>query len=471
MKLRSTIIALVVLIALGAFVYFYELPKREENEAAELTADKVFTIDWEKLEEIRIQRFKQTVNLRKEGEYWQIYQPVRDLGDTFNINTFIQELQDLKSERVMQDVSERLTDFKLVHPDIKLTVKTAETSQTLLIGSDNPVSGSRFVKLEAADQVLVVPSSIYQTANKDINSLRNKRIFRGLEAASLETIEIFQGDRQLFALTDIDGYWMITQPIQAPADKQAVEKLINYLLYLNVAVFYTEKAQSLAGYELDPPKYRIVLGEKEKKWPALLVGKFVEGQANVLAKRDDKDPIVLLPKDLPDKITPSLFDLRNKQVISSEPEDIRRIELKTEADSIIVDNLDGRWVFSGENEGEPDQEKIAELIKKLFDLKSLEFFENVTEPEKFGFKQPSYSIRLMKDSEKVIVDLLIGTARDDEKVFLLRLPDHQIMTVDLTIIQQLPKSWQDLLPAPPAKETGETENNQLEEDAGEIPPV
>src|SRR4030095_7138839 len=81
MRWQSTAILAVVLIALGAFYYVYEIRLGPEREKTEGRKGRVFTVEPADVTERARKRPEGVVKLKRDGDGWQILEPVKGRGD------------------------------------------------------------------------------------------------------------------------------------------------------------------------------------------------------------------------------------------------------------------------------------------------------------------------------------------------------------------------------------------------------
>jgi len=81
MRWQTTAILAVILIALGAFFYVYEVRLGPEREKTEGRKGRVFTAEPADVTEVEIKRPDSVVKLKREGDGWQILEPVKARGD------------------------------------------------------------------------------------------------------------------------------------------------------------------------------------------------------------------------------------------------------------------------------------------------------------------------------------------------------------------------------------------------------
>src|ERR1700674_4449496 len=107
--LRSTIALLVVLLGLGAYIYFVTW-KRPEG-GAEAAKERVFvSLQADKIDEIKVKSESgDTTTVKKENGAWQVTSPLSDKADEGDVSAIASNLSTLEIARV---VDENPTDLK-----------------------------------------------------------------------------------------------------------------------------------------------------------------------------------------------------------------------------------------------------------------------------------------------------------------------------------------------------------------------
>src|SRR5262245_56900518 len=122
--LRSTIALIVVLIGLGAYIYFVTWKQPEGADTA-TKQDKVFDkLEADKIEELKIKSDKgDTTTVRKESGAWQITQPAATKADESELNGITSALTQLSVVRVIDENPTNLKDYGLEQPRIEVDFK------------------------------------------------------------------------------------------------------------------------------------------------------------------------------------------------------------------------------------------------------------------------------------------------------------------------------------------------------------
>src|SRR5438876_10155267 len=96
---RSTLILLIAAVALGAFVYFYEIKGGKARDEKPEPSKPAFTFKREDLTAITLTRAGQTIALENQDNKWIIKQPVNGAADQTTVDSLVNSLADARVER------------------------------------------------------------------------------------------------------------------------------------------------------------------------------------------------------------------------------------------------------------------------------------------------------------------------------------------------------------------------------------
>ena len=209
--LRSTIALLVVLIGLGAYIYFVTWKKPAEPASKQ---EKVFAgIDSSKLEELKVASDKGDVTtLKKEGGNWQLVAPLAAKADESEVSGIANALGQLEIVRVIDENPTNLNDYGLMTPRIEIDFKVTgdKDFRKLSIGEKSPTGSDLFARRNDDKKVFLIPSYQETTLNRSTFELRDKVVLK-FERDKVEGVEVKAGDKTLQVAKD-NTEWKMTQP-------------------------------------------------------------------------------------------------------------------------------------------------------------------------------------------------------------------------------------------------------------------
>lgn len=378
MKVRpGPVISVVLLVGLGAWVYFAEFRGQEERREAEEARQRPIHFERSELRAIRVENVAGAVQLRREGEKWSITEPIPTEADENAVESLIGSLESARIERRI-GVEIDLKRYALEPPEATLVLESASSErQTLSLGGSNPIGGAYFALLPGSDEVALVSSSLGDLARKDLLSLRDKSLL-ALDPWKVTMLRIERPGGTVELHKPDDG-WRLTEPVEAPADGPTITDLLTSLERLRASSFVEETpdAADLQRYGLDPPVARIVvLQDGWESERAVLFGNEANGDRH--ARTEGREPVVIAPGDFWPKVTTSLFDLRRKDLLDVNQYRVQSLRARRDggAELVLTRVEDGDWAVSGLAEGTVGDAAVDLLMRMISDLKALDFVDS-----------------------------------------------------------------------------------------------
>lgn len=154
------IAACVVLVAcVGAYLLLQAYNKNNE-ESEESTEIAVKEIDTDEITGFSYIYEGQTLAFTKEGEEWKCSSLDADI-DEDSISALLGKLDQISAaEKISPDEYGSLTEYGLDEPANTITITTAKTTETILIGSYNEMLSEYYMKVDGDENVYLVDSAI-----------------------------------------------------------------------------------------------------------------------------------------------------------------------------------------------------------------------------------------------------------------------------------------------------------------------
>jgi hypothetical protein len=275
MKPRTLLILLVVVLGLGAFIWFYEreLPSSEERTALE---KKVLELEKEDVDAVTIESKVGTVHLeripaaakkdekdskdKKDGEEdetaepaaeWRMTRPLAARADAFAVDRLLDEVAGLEKTRTLEDVDPK--DVGLDKPRATLRLATKEGEKVLAFGAEVPPGGSLVAGFKGAKEAYVVGDAILTDLEKAPGDWRDKLMFRGDREAVRRITLTSAGTAGPVVLVKRPASFWMERPIADRADRDLVDGLLSDLTGLTAERF-VDGSRPLAELGLAPPR-------------------------------------------------------------------------------------------------------------------------------------------------------------------------------------------------------------------------
>jgi hypothetical protein len=278
MRPRTLLILLAVVLALGAFIWFYERELPSSEERAE-QAKKVLTFEKDEVRKVtmegpsgkvvfeRVAQEKDDKDSKdddKDGEEapgeealgepeseWKITAPMQARADAFAVDGLLDSLADLEKTSTIEKADRKAQG--LDKPRATVRVETEDGTRVLQIGAAVPTGGALIAALEGEDRSYVVSDSIWSQIDREPGSWRDRQLFRASRDA-IARITLTVPGRQTMVLTQQNGRFRIESPFADRADKQRTDDLFADLSGLTAEQFLDQPQLAPAAMGLQPPQ-------------------------------------------------------------------------------------------------------------------------------------------------------------------------------------------------------------------------
>lgn len=387
MRTKTTLFLLVLVVGLGAFVYFFD-PNWNVTPGAG-RGPNVLGPDAVDLDYLRIALNDQPtpIALGRQPTGWEVVEPVHWAANIFAVNRLLSQLQLLQRETSFpvnslgQD-KQSLSDYGLDPPEGIVTYGRRGERQSLLIGGTTDVGNRLYVRPERGDRVFVVGNALLETLRLPLEQFRNDAVF-GIRLFEVRAWNVQLGEAgNLRVWLSRDGdKWRLDAPVQARADKAAVDTLLNRILALKVQSFVRDGPPDPSVLGLTSPALRITIEGAGGRRESLLLGSPVPGadQPRFYAMREDTPGTFLeVQVDFTDELRNAQVGLRDRRLVEFDAKQLQSLRLVPAGrPEITLQKLEnGLWqvVSRSEERGlltlPGDQEIIDALIRELAELRA-----------------------------------------------------------------------------------------------------
>jgi hypothetical protein len=267
MKPRTLLILLVLVLGLGAFVWFYERKLPSSEERATLSK-KVLELDKADVTAVAIDSPKGKIRLErtagkapapgKAGAQpqpapaveWRLTQPLATRADSFAVDRLLDGIAALEKTRTLDDVDPKAVGLDKPRAVVRLTTKKGE--RVLKLGAEVPPGGNLIAGVDGRKGAYVVGDAILSEVDKAPGDWRDRLIFRG-DREAVQRITLTGGPGGPVVLAKrADGFW-IERPFVDRADHDLVDGLLSDLTGLTADRFL-DGSRPPAALGLEPPR-------------------------------------------------------------------------------------------------------------------------------------------------------------------------------------------------------------------------
>ena len=129
MRWQTTVTLALVLALLGGGYYVYEVRLGPGREEAAARKGRVFSAETKDVTEIQLKRGSETVRIKRDGEGWELLEPLRARGSRPTAEEILANVLTAKIDREIDPNPKTPADFGLDKPtaDMTLTLKDGKT--------------------------------------------------------------------------------------------------------------------------------------------------------------------------------------------------------------------------------------------------------------------------------------------------------------------------------------------------------
>jgi hypothetical protein len=230
--------------------------------------------------------------------------------------------------------------------------------------------------------------------------------------------------------TNSAGAWEIVSPLRASADPFALSTLTKKLSELKYERLISENAKDLAEFGLDKPSL-VVTYKAGKDEGMISFGSRSPMGYGVYATTGDGRKVYLLADADKQEVDRSLFDLRNRKLLTLETGRVNRI---------VVERGTNRWLLEGDENLKIDREKVDAFVRPIVWAEALSFEkEEAVDLKPYGLDHPSARVVLSDGSktEEMIFGEVAKGGRG-ESIYAMVRGKPQVVTVPKRLMEDLP---------------------------------
>ena len=237
MKVRGLVVALVLLAALGGFVYWNNKHPKTDAEAgatAEPKPTELFAIKRGDVASVDIQREQGPLTVKLDGSAWRVLVgPESYAADGKAIDQMFASINPLTTRRIFTGAEAKPTSFGLDHPSSQVIVHLKNGgTKVIAFGDELPTGGERYAQIAGESRIVIINANEYFSLNGRPEQWRDKRLLP-VNQAQIKSLTI-QTAKDTIVLTrddpgSPDPTWQMLRPASYPVAQGMVDNLLSTL--------------------------------------------------------------------------------------------------------------------------------------------------------------------------------------------------------------------------------------------------
>ena len=479
MNWRTTLILAVVVLAVFAYLRFFELKQPSTGEARR-QAQNVVNFDRNKIDGVVIQNGDEKIEIRRHDNKWRLETPFKDQADGALVENLLSDLETWQKEGTIpaKDIDadkSKLNEYGLNRPKLKLKLIGSDRPPEILFGKDAALEGLMYIRFENSKETFLAKQSVKKDIDKKAEEFRDKKL-TDLTTAQVRRMALKTpaGEMELEKKGD---HWDIVKPLRARADDEKVGDLIAQVTTARIQQFVTDDHGDLRPYGLAEPRGAITLfsqeGKKdqkveiadsikvfgqEDKGQMLQIGSVPEKEKDqVYVRFAPRGAVYTLPKKIEEVLNIKPADLRDNHLVRIDTNVLDRITIDvTGKGKTVLARKDGDWTIASRNNAPADSGAVRRLIDTLQNQRVTKFVEDVASNlPKYGLDKPHLQLTFSsfasentaetKAGEQPFATLAFGK-EDGDNVYARLTDEPFVVAVRRGLLDQIstdPLQWQE----------------------------
>ena len=394
MKARTTLILLVVVVAIGAYIKFYE-SKRPNTEEAARREKNVVNLNREKLDGIVIQNGDEKIELKRFGNKWRLEAPIKDQADSAAIDNLINEIENWRKAatipaREIAANKNQLNEYGLSKPKLRLKLVGADMPGEILFGKDAALEGQLYVRLGNSNDVFIAAQTLKNDVSKKAEDFRDRKLTELTTAQIARAVlKTPAGEIELIKRNE---YWQIVKPLQARGDNQKIDDLLAQVTNARIQQFIADDRGDLHAYGLAEPRGSLTIFKQDDKQGQMLqIGGVPEkNKDQVYVRFLPRGAVYTLPYKLQEILNTVPNDLRDRHLVRIETNILDRITIEgTGKPKLILARKGEAWTIASRNNQPANSDEARRLIDTLNNEQVAKFVEDTAANlAKYGLDKP-----------------------------------------------------------------------------------
>ncbi|GJL56493.1 MAG: hypothetical protein NPIRA02_36250 [Nitrospirales bacterium] len=393
---RLTLILAVILLGIGGYVYFVDVPASEQAVQVKKEKQKLIPFDDRHITQLILKTAKEHITFDQgERGRWSITTPLIAPADGREVRKILRALTLGKIERVIQkQATDNIEQYGLQPPHMTVTVTNNQETVTLDLGNPGPFSSSLYVRKTSDNSVVLTTLDVLTFAKKNLYTFRLKDVLF-FNHAHITQVELKTHNQKtvLHRVPGIHGMspnWRFQEPIGGPADKTTIGILLMALEDLQAEKFVdTEKEKLSLLQTLGKPVATAIMKTEKRTYPV----SFYQHAGQAYAQTSPENPLYLVNSQIVKEVSQGLFGLRDKRLLGIPVDELTIVRVTTPEDRYGLINQNDTWLWEEDPATPLNQKAVKLLVSRLADLPA----EHRIDKEEvalstYGLDQPAITI-------------------------------------------------------------------------------
>ncbi len=240
--------------------------------------------------------------------------------------------------------------------------------------------------------------------------------------------------------------WVIEKPINADADNYTLNGIVSRFERLKWDKIVAEKPENPEVFGLKKPRFTVRFIVKGQEKPSVIhIGKRAPVGFKVYAQKEGDNRVMVVTAAVETNLKKKIEDYRNRKILDFLVSEVEDLEIeKRGGETIRLARTDEGWYLMDKKSRETvraDKPVITRVLTALRDLRVKDFVDdNPQDVKKYGLSTPAFRVKVRLENNKKQYVLLLGKrTRNKEKVYVKLEDKPNVVTVDASILAKIDK--------------------------------
>lgn len=224
----------------------------------------VLEVDTESVRGLALESSKGHLLLAKKKSDWWIEKPRLLPTDPQSVRAMLLTLRRVLARDFVEETAGDLKAYGLAQPRLKITLVLGEQGKrkTLAFGNPRERKDEVYAIADPAGPIYTVYKGVFEALDKDLNALRDRRVFR-FSIDRVVRIRLRSQKESVLLVRQPEGEWSVEEPRKVAARADQVTQYLMTLSQLKAMGFAEMAPKKLKSYGLSPPEFTVTLEGKD----------------------------------------------------------------------------------------------------------------------------------------------------------------------------------------------------------------
>jgi hypothetical protein len=417
MRVRHTVILVVVAAALAGYLFLIERPRQRENDRRKAAQTDLADFDIGRVAEVTIVRPDATLKFARTGEggVWLMESPVTDRARDVAVTQLLGVLSEAEIVRDL-GLQTDLSPFGLDDPAATITVVSidGDTVVSLDVGDLTLEKYNAYARRHGPNSgILLVPTGVRRYSQGEPFTFRSDRLI-DFDLDAVRELTVSWPDSATTWVRDADGEWStVVDGNKIRGLEQILDEMVRRVRAIRAKEFVPESEIDVVQPFDSPPRYISVTVDDGSR-RTIRLGRTLETRVYAGSRPYDgaAERVVLTDTKVLDLFEQSVFDLRDRRLLRFDPKRLGKVVFESPEVSVTLVRPGNEWGFPNPAAGAPEQQRVQRVLSALAELEHGRVLDEAPgEGSSYGLSNAPIRLTIY-DKDGEMIDRLLCT-RDE----------------------------------------------------------